>query len=354
MRPEVREFMAEVLTFPLNASSAHASGRKAKTLLDNSHRKIAETIGAFANEVVFTASGTEANNWALRAFANRNIIVSAIEHPSILKTAASISESLVIPVTEDGVINLSILDALVDDTKDCMVSVMLANNETGVIQPIQEIAAIVHKKGGLLHCDAVQAFGKIPVDFTALGCDLMTISAHKMGGPVGAAALIVKNDLPLPPLLLGGGQELNRRAGTENIAAIVGFAIAAELMDLEQIKEIRGWLTNLATEAGKSQGREMGRNSERIPNTLCITMPHVSAETQIIGFDLEGISVSAGSACSSGKIEPSHVLKAMGLPKEDISTAIRISGGWATTEEDIVAATAAWNKLFQRKNEIAA
>ena len=236
VRPEVLEVVQELQSLPLNPSSVHAYGRQAKSVMENSRRKIAEIIGAFPNEVVFTASGTEANNWALLAFAPQHVLISAIEHSSVLKTAHNIAKPVIIPVTADGIVDLDALSKLLPQ-EACFVSVMLANNETGVIQPIRQIADMVHAKGGLLHCDAVQAFGKIPVDFTALDCDLMSVAAHKMGGVVGAAALVVKNNLPVLPLITGGGQELNRRAGTENVAAIAGFSKAAELMDFEKITE---------------------------------------------------------------------------------------------------------------------
>lgn len=352
-RPEVLDVMQELQKFALNPSSVHENGRKAKGILDNSRRKIAEAIGVFANEIIFVSSGTEANNWAIKAFPEHKIIVSAIEHSSVLKTAGTLANTFIIPVDSDGIINLDAFAKALPQGK-FLVSIMLANNETGVIQPVQEIAGMVHKRGGLMHCDAVQAFGKVHVDFTALGCDLMTISAHKMGGPVGAAALIARNNLPLAPMLIGGGQELNRRAGTENVAAIAGFAKAAECIDLKSAAQIRPWLDAFEQEVEKLGSRIIGKNATRLPNTSCITMPNVTAETQLISFDLEGIAVSAGSACSSGRIEPSHVLKAMGIDTQEAATAIRASGGWGTQEANITALTEAWKKLFQRKNERAA
>lgn len=355
IRPEVLERMTELLASPLNPSSVHSFGRKAKDIVDNARQKIAEIIGVFPSEVIFTASGTEANNWVMRLFSDRRMFVSAIEHPSILKTAGIVSSSSVtIPVSENGMVNLEELDFLLGGERNFILSVMLANNETGVIQPIREIADMVHKREGLLHCDAVQSFGKIPVDFNHLDCDLMTLSAHKMGGPVGTAALIAKNNIHLYPLLTGGGQEANRRAGTENVAAIAGFARAAELIDYEYMKKIRIWLDMLEKELTTVGSRVIGKDSPRLPNTTCITMPGVPAETQLISFDLEGVAVSAGSACSSGRIETSHVLTAMGVPKEEIFTAIRISGGWATRQDDIVAMAEAWRRLLRRKNEAAA
>jgi cysteine desulfurase len=351
VKPEVLEVMRELQALPLNPSSSHELGRMAKNAVDNARRTIAEAVGAFANEVVFTASGTEANNWAIKVFPEHKVIISSIEHSSILRTAA---DATIAPVTKDGVVDIGKLEKLLPKGENFIVSVMLANNETGVIQPIKEITEMVHVNGGLMHCDAVQAFGKIAVDFTDLGCDLMTISAHKIGGPIGTAALIVKNSLAIKPFLTGGGQELNRRAGTENVAAIAGFAKAAEIIDISSFKDLKGWLEEFENEAEKLGGHAIGRNAPRLPNTICVTMPNVTSETQIISFDLEGIAISAGSACSSGRIEPSHVLTAMGLGDEETRNAIRISGGWATTQKDITAAMEAWKRIFQRKNNIAA
>lgn len=348
-RPQVLEIMHELQALPLNPSSVHENGRKAKGIVDNARRTIGETVGAFANEIVFVASGTEANNWALRAFPQYKTFLSAIEHSSVLKTAGTLDNPVIIEVTKDGMVDIAAFEKSLPQEK-FLVSVMLANNETGVIQPLQEIAKIVHKRNGLVHCDAVQALGKIPVDFTALGCDLLTISAHKMGGAAGAAALIVKNNLHLSPMLIGGGQELNRRAGTENVTAIAGFAKAVELIDLKALNLLRPWLDRFESEVKKLGGKVIGEDATRLPNTSCITMPNVTAETQLISFDLEGIAVSAGSACSSGRIEPSHVLKAMGLKAQEASTAMRASGGWATTEHDITTLTESWKKLYTRKN----
>jgi cysteine desulfurase len=349
LRPEAIAVMQELLRLPLNASSVHAAGRQAKGIIEDARRVIAECIGAFANEVVFTASGTEANNWALHASEGGPVIVSAIEHSSVLKPARAASHFSLIPVTSDGVIDIGQLERILPRQGPFLVSLMLANNETGVIQPMREAADIVHARGGLLHCDAVQAFGKIPVDFTALGCDLMTISGHKMGGPVGAAALVIRNGLSLAPMITGGGQEQNRRAGTENIAAIAGFAKATMLMDYSHMKNLRGWLDAMEAQVTSASGGRaviFGAGALRLPTTCCIAVPGISSETQLIRFDLEGIATSAGSACSSGRIEPSHVLRAMGAGAEIAGSALRISGGWRTTKEDIKAVAAQWKLLL--------
>ncbi|MDE3016984.1 MAG: aminotransferase class V-fold PLP-dependent enzyme, partial [Pseudomonadota bacterium] len=258
------------------------------------------------------------------------------------------------PVTSSGIVDLSALDRLLAGGGPALVSVMLANNETGIIQPIKEVSELTKKYGALLHCDAAQGFGKIPVDFGVLGCDLMTLAAHKCGGPVGAAALVVRRDLPVLPPLTGGGQESGRRAGTENVAAIAGFARAVELFDFRHMKALRGWLDEMEAEIsspGMGQaggGMVFGKSVSRLPNTSCIAMPGVSNEVQLMDFDLNGFAVSAGSACSSGRIEPSHVLAAMGVPEASSRSAIRISGGRQTTEQDITSFTEAWKRMYQR------
>ena len=268
-----------------------------------------------------------------------------------------------IPVHPSGLIDLVALDAmLAADPTPALVSVMLANNETGVIQPIREVAELCKIYGALLHTDAVQGLGKIPVDFGALGVDMMTISGHKCGGPLGAAALVVRRDLAFAPLLSGGGQELGRRAGTENVAAIAGFAVAVELVDLERMREVRGWLGVMEGEMSKVKCQMsnsssfdichlpfvFGSSAPRLPNTSCVSMPGVSNEVQLMDFDLKGFAVSAGSACSSGRIEGSHVLAAMGVEKGLIGSAIRISAGWGTQESDIQSFTQAWQALYGR------
>ncbi len=369
VRPEAIARMQELLAMPLNPSSVHRFGCEAKKYLENARKTIADAISAWPNEIIFTASGTEANAMALRGIAGRRLMVSVVEHSSVLRqtldsgrlTVDSISPSTIyrplstVPVTSSGLIDLSALDAMLKGDAPALVSVMLANNETGVIQPIRDVAALCKKHGALLHCDAVQGLGKIPVDFGALGCDMMTISGHKCGGPVGASALVVRRDLPLTPLLSGGGQELGRRAGTENVAAIAGFAIAVEKIDFSQMRRLRGWLDKAEQEMSNVKGQRtkdnfdicplpfvFGASAPRLPNTSCVAMPGVGNEVQLMDFDLKGFAVSAGSACSSGRIEASHVLAAMGVPKTLASCAIRISGGWATTEEEIVSFTEAW------------
>lgn len=351
--PEVRAAMLSVMGEAMNPSSIHGMGRSAKRKLEDARADIAHAFGAFANEVVFTASGTEANNMVLRAFADRPLLVSAIEHASIAKTAGLLGAAIV-PVDTDGVVELDTLKQQLGALgKPALVSIMLANNETGVIQPIAAIAETVHAHGGLLHVDAVQGLGKIPIDWGLLRADMMTISPHKVGGPIGAAALLIRNDLPIRALITGGGQELGRRAGTENLVAILGFAETVKLVaparEMVRVEPLRDRL-----EAQLQGAIIHGKAAPRLANTSLATMPGVSSETQLMHFDLNGFAVSAGSACSSGRIEPSSVLAAMGVPNDQAAQTIRISLGWGTTEIDILAFAECWKDLYAKLGKRAA
>lgn len=338
--------MLAVLAAPVNPSSVHAYGREAKKRLERARATVAAAISAWPDEVLFTASGTEANATALRGFPGRRLLVSAVEHSSVLKAAAA----ALIPVDANGMLDLAALARLLrEDGPPALVSVMLANNETGVIQPVRDAAELAHAHGALLHCDAVQGLGKIPVDVGALGADMLTLSAHKCGGPVGAAALILRRELGIAPLFAGGGQERGRRAGTENVAALAGFAAAIEkAADLTHILKARHWLNAMEAMMEASGATVFGRSVPRLPNTTCAAMPGMSNEVQLMDLDLSGFAVSAGSACSSGRIEPSHVLLAMGVDKTLAACAIRISAGWDTKEQDIQAFTAQWSKARDR------
>jgi len=346
LRPSVLAAMRERESCALNPSSTHKAGRVAKKLLEDSRKTIADALSVFANEILFTGSASEANNMVLRGF-DRPILVSAIEHASILKTASLLGADT-IPVDENGIVNLDILGKkLAALGRPALVSIMIANNETGVIQPMKEIADIVHAHEGLLHTDAVQALGKIPLDFGLLGVDMMTIGAHKVGGPVGIGALILRNDLPIKPLVTGGGQELGRRAGTEDVVKIIGFAtLMQEVARCPEAKRLEAMRD--ALEADLTGGIVFSKGAKRLPNTLQIAMPGVKSETQLMNLDLEGFAVSAGSACSSGRIEPSHVLKAMGVPQETASCAIRVSIGWNTEENELKAFAQAWKNAYER------
>jgi cysteine desulfurase len=298
--------------------------------------------------VVFTSGGSEANSMALTGAPVRRLLISAIEHPSVL-AAASVSGKAVelVPVTGDGVVDLDALARMLSGTP-ALISVMLANNETGVIQPVAEVGRLAQAHGALLHVDAVQGLGRIPVNFGILGADLMTLSAHKLGGPLGIGALVIRDGLPIMPLIHGGGQELRRRAGTENTAGAAGFAAAVA----EGYRDIKGLRDRL--EAGLEDAVVFGRGCERLPNTTCFAVPGMDAETLLMAFDLEGLAVSSGSACSSGKVARSHVLQAMGVAPEISRAAIRVSLGWNTTSHDIEHFIAVWQRLRARHKARAA
>jgi cysteine desulfurase len=285
---------------------------------------------------VFTSGGTEANNITLRD--HKRVLVSAIEHESVLKAVPAAER---IPVDGNGVIDLATLERMLGE-KPALVSVMFANNETGVIQPIAEVVRLARASGALVHCDAVQAAGKVPVDLHGLGVDYLSLSAHKLGGPTGVGALVVRSGAPFATDRVGGGQESWRRAGTENVAGIVGFGAAAEASCDGLDAALRNHLE--ASLPGKVHGAAV----PRLPSTTCISMPGVKAETQVMALDLAGVAVSAGSACSSGKVTRSAVLTAMGTDPAETESAIRISCGWNTVFEDIERLIAAWQALYTR------
>jgi cysteine desulfurase len=344
LKESARRAMLRALELEGNASSIHAEGRAAHALLDDARELIARALGAIAPMVVFTSGGSEANNLALKGSPIGRLIVSAIEHPSVLEAARGAGKQVdLLPVDGEGVVDLEALERLLATGPKALVSIMLANNETGVIQPIRSAASIAHAHGALVHTDAVQALGKITVNFGLLGVDLMSVSAHKLGGPVGAGALIIRDGLALEPLIHGGGQERGRRAGTENLAAIAGFAAAVEEKRLE-IKALRDHL-----ESGLKGAVIFGAEAERLPNTSCFAMPGLSAETALMALDLAGFAVSSGSACSSGKVAKSHVLAAMQVPPELASASLRVSLGWTTTAEEIEQFISAWGRIKARR-----
>jgi cysteine desulfurase len=358
LRNEAREAMAAVLDLCGNPSSVHAEGRQARKLIEDARAIVAGAVGALTRNVVFTSSGTEANALALRSGLKRGsglpvqrLLASAIEHASVLAGGRFSADAVgTVGVTRSGLIDLDRLRAALADGPPALVSVMLANNETGAVQPVVEAAEIVHAAGGLLHVDAIQAFGKIPFDMATLNADLMTLSAHKIGGPKGVGALVLAEGLTgLQPLLRGGGQEFSRRAGTENVTGIVGFgaAVKAALESLENDAIRLGGLRN-RLEGGLREtpgAIVFSDGAPRLSNTTLFTVPGLKAETAVIGFDLAGIAVSSGSACSSGKVQPSHVLQAMGFPPEIAQGAVRLSLGWSTQDADIECCLEAWRKL---------
>lgn len=353
-RPDAKvvDAMVAVLSKPLNASSVHLEGRESRAILEGARNSIAKSVNANSDyRVVFTSSGTEANNLALKGFGADKILISDIEHPSIYKFNGD-AEKIIIPVTKDGLINLEQLERLIagNSQSKLLVSVMYANNETGLVQPIKEIVKIAKKHGAFVHSDAIQAFGKVAVDMEDLGLDMMTVSSHKIYGVQGAAALILKKNVILSPQMVGGSQEQSFRAGTENIPAIVGFAKAVENIEInENISKIRDHLESEIKKIA-SEAVIFGQGKHRLPNTSFISMPNVSSETQLIHFDINGIDVSAGSACSSGKIEPSHVLIAMGVEEKIAKNVIRVSLGKDNTLEDVEYFIEKWRQLYSNVN----
>ena len=352
IKPEVVTAVSETMMLAGNPSSVHGFGRDVRKRIEDAREQIAALIGCSPPELVFTAGGTEANNTALSGAGRRVFIVSAIEHPAVLRTAEAVAdEHIVLPVDSEGLLDLGALDkALAAHGPEALVSVMLANNETGVIQPVAEIAARSTAAGALVHCDAVQAPGRIPVSFAGLGVDMMSIAAHKFAGPKGIGALVVRSGLEIAPLIYGGGQERGLRGGTENAAGIVGFGTAAQLAqgDLARAGEIAALRDRLEARLRETEPDVVifSEGAERLPNTSCLTMPGVQSETQVMGLDLAGVAVSAGSACSSGKVEPSHVLRALGAADAVGGCAIRVSMGWATTEEETERFLGTWRALY--------
>ena len=356
LRPEARQAVAAALAEIGNPSSVHRFGQRARRRVEEARAQVAALVHAAAPQVLFTGGGTEANNLALRGAGRARVLVSAIEHDSVL---AAMPEAEHVPVGPDGIVRLEALEALLEaDPRPALVSIMLANNETGVIQPVAEAAAAAHAHGALIHCDAVQAAGKIAVDFVALGVDMLSLSAHKLGGPQGAGALVVRRQVALEAEQKGGGQERGMRAGTENVPGIAGFGAAAGVAangvrDYARLAEWRDRLEQRIRVLAPA-ARFFGAGVARLPNTACFTMPGVPSETQVIALDLAGVAISAGSACSSGKVRPSHVLRAMGASEVDARGAIRVSLGWQSEAADIERLLEAWRALYARAGSRAA
>lgn len=357
VRPQAIAAMTQVLENVGNPSSIHAAGRAARAVMEQARVDVAALIAAPPTTVVFTSGGTEANALAVEsaiAGGTRRLIVSAVEHDSIREgSAASGVEVEVLPVTADGVADIAWLQARLArwDTADGrpFVALMLANNETGVIQPVAEAAEAVRAADGWLHVDAIQAAGKIAVDSRALGADTLSVSAHKIGGPQGIGALTFGPRATLFRRQHGGGQERGRRGGTENLPGIAGFGAAAReaLAGLESYRQ-QATFRDAAAERLKAEGCVvMGEAAPRLPNTLCVAAPGWTADLQVMGLDLIGVMVSAGSACSSGKVKASPVLAAMGQG-ELAACAIRVSGGWCSTEADWQTFTQAWLEAHAR------
>jgi cysteine desulfurase len=337
LRPCALKEMQETLSLTGNPSSIHRFGHALAMRIENARHQIATCLKALPAEIIFTSGGTEANNLVLQSHYKNgyDILASAVEHDSILKSVESLD---VIPVDNGGILCLALLeDILRKKTKPTLISVMMANNETGVIQPLEEVIAIAKRYGALVHTDAAQAVGRIPCDFKSLDVDFMTLSSLKVGGPAGVGALIAREKLPLTPLMMGGGQERGKRAGTSNTAGICGFAAAiteASQEDWRACQALRDDL-ELSLLHLTPEAHIFGQKTSRLPNTTCIALPNERSDKYVMMYDLEGIAISAGSACSSGKIKSSHVLKAMNASEAYITSAIRVSLGLQTTKIEI-------------------
>ncbi len=362
IRPEAASAVERALASAGNPSSVHAAGRAARAVVEDSRRKVALLVGARVEDVIFTSGGSEANalaihgaiDGALAAEARlTRLFVSAIEHDSVLANAQAAADRVaglrceILPVTADGTIDLDGLRAALREGKGrALVAVMAANNETGVIQPLSDVTALVHEAGALLLVDAVQATGKIAV--TVGDADYVSLSAHKMGGPQGTGALVVRESAPFAPQIRGGGQERGRRAGTENVPGIAGFGAAAAIAAKNPANaELRDRFENIL----KRQAPEVvifGANAERLPNTSNFALQGIASENAVMALDLDGVQISSGSACSSGKVKPSHVLQAMGVTPELAACALRVSFGWSSTEVDVEAAANSLLKLRSR------
>ncbi|MDO8835005.1 MAG: cysteine desulfurase family protein [Vicinamibacterales bacterium] len=362
--PAAAATMTRVLAAVGNASSIHRYGQAAKALLDDARDAVAALIGGDPSEIVFTSGGSESDNLALRGAAasgRRGMVVSAVEHEAVLHTARALARdgwrTTVVPCDGDGLVDPDRWREAIDDDT-AIVSLMLANNETGVIEPVAACARLARERGALVHTDAVQAAGKMPIDVGALGVDMLTLSAHKFGGPQGAGVLWVRRGLTLTPQIAGGRQERGRRAGTENVAAIAATGAAAA--------EARRTLSIAAVRMGELRDRlerglldavpgcaVNGCREHRVPNTTNISFDGVEGESLVIALDLDGIAVSTGSACASGTLEPSHVLRAMHLPASRVQSAVRISLGPGTTDDDIQAVLDAVPRRVARLRHLA-
>jgi cysteine desulfurase len=366
VQPEVIDIVSETMRRLGNSSSVHAEGRAAKAAVEEAREKVRALVNAPVNGVIFTSGGTEAIHYALNGTARSGLVtrvfISAIEHAAVLLNAERSGAAVeTIPALRTGVADLDWLRSRLetyDASRDggFLVCLMLANNETGVIQPVAEAAQIAHEKGGLLFADAAQAVGKIPVNFVMLGADMMAVTAHKFGGPLGVGALIVAPNLPLEPVMRGGGHEMNRRAGTHNVPAIAGFGEACSLAgrSLAKAPAIAGMRDRMQRAAEEAGAKIWGKDAQRLPGTLSLSASGFDSQTQLMALDLAGVAISSGSACSSGKTKPSHVLLAMGADETDATCAIRVSIGWNSSEDDAVAFIREWPAAYRRVRERAA
>jgi cysteine desulfurase len=350
IRAEAIDAAANAMRDVGNASSLHGFGRGARKIVEDAREDVASLVGVRSAQVIFNAGATEGNNTILSGYTDKVVFILATEHPSVTEAAPHAKR---IPVTRDGLIDLAAFEKMLGEETPALVSVQLVNSETGVIQPIAQIAALAKSSGALVHCDGVQAAGRIALDFKSLGVDYLTLSAHKFGGPQGAGALIFREGLQMPKFMRGGGQEKRQRAGTENVAAIAGFGVAAKIAR-EQLDTYRAHTAALQKklESGLRLAANdiiiVGEAAPRATNTTAAIVPGASAETLLMAMDIEGVAISSGSACSSGTFKPSHVLTSMGYSEEDSKSALRFSTGYATSDADINDALSAFSRVLQR------
>ncbi len=363
LRPEARAAALEALDLVGNPSSPHAEGRRVRAIIENAREEVAALVGARPAEVIFTSGATEANN-AVVAGGWETVLVAGIEHDSVMEPARRLAAAgkvrlVDLAVRADGAVAVETVAGRSGDWQAGrgLLTLQLANNETGVVQPVAAAADIARSLALATHTDAVQAAGRIAIDFAELGIDYLSLSAHKLGGPKGVGALVIRDGAGLPAFIAGGGQERRRRAGTENVPAIAGFGAAARAAasDLATIDRVRALRDRVETEAKAitPDAIVIGGQTERLPNTTCIALPGASAETIVIALDLAGVAVSAGAACSSGKVGASHVLEAMGVAPARARAAIRVSLGWGSTEADVTAFAAAWAYVAARRRAVA-
>jgi cysteine desulfurase len=361
LRPEAHAAVLRALEVTGNPSSVHAEGRAVRALVEAARREVGALAGASAGEVIFTSGGTEAARLAFHAARTaqgaERLIVSAVEHDAVLASAMATGLAVEIaPVDGEGRLDLNALAALLAASgKRPLVALMYANNETGVLQPVAEAAALTHKAGGLLLCDAVQAAGKVPLDFRALGADMMMLGGHKLGAPLGVGALVVRDGLPFSADAVGGGQELRRRAGSENVSGIAGFGAAARaaregLEKFSGLARLRDGLEKRLA-AAAPDAVFFGQGPDRLPNTSYVSAPGLDAETLLMVLDLDGVAVSAGAACSSGKVGRPRVLEAMGVDPALARGAVRVSLGWSSEPDDIDRFVESWLRACRSKTK---
>jgi cysteine desulfurase len=350
MREDVLTLMTHIMRDVGNASSIHSYGRHARKIIEDARRTLANLLAVAPAQVIFNSGATEGNNAILKLFSDQRILVAASEHLSVLDAAPQAER---IPVLTTGLIDMDAYkNLLLQKPAPKLVSIMYVNNETGVIQDLPTLAGLAHEAGAYFHVDAVQALGRLAFTREQIGADYITVSAHKIGGPQGVGAIIVAPKVPAPKLLLGGGQERRQRAGTENVSGIAGFAKACELAsdDRTAFQNLALYRDQLQKEILKLEPEAIifGEAAPRVANTLCCALPAISSETLLMGLDLDGIAISSGSACSSGSIRPSHVLRAMGVDEKLASCGVRISMGWGTTQGDMDRLILSLEKIIAR------